>query len=270
LNAPHYSAPAVMIDLHSHVLPGIDDGPANVAGSLEALEAAAREGTITLAATPHVRPDHPDVIPAELGGRTRDLAAEAERAGLEIELVAGGEVDLVWAQQASDDDLRAVSFGQRGHDLLVETPYGALNERFEDQLFKLGLRGFRILLAHPERSPTFQHDRRRLATLVDHGILLQVTAVSLSSTERRSRSRKLARDLVREGLAHVIASDTHGGHIPRTGLREGVEAATELAPRRAQWMVTDAPAAILAGHPLPPAPQEHTAARRLPRLLRRS
>jgi protein-tyrosine phosphatase len=259
--------PAVMIDLHTHVLPGIDDGPADLEGSLELLAAAAKDGTVTLAATPHVRPDHPDVVPAELGARTDELAAAAARLGIEIELVAGGEVDLLWAQRASDEELQAVSFGQRGHDLLVETPYGELPERFEDSLFKLGLRGFRILLAHPERSPTLQHDRRRLATLVDHGVLLQVTALSLSSTERRSRSRKLARELVREGLAHVIASDSHGGHIPRTGLREGVEAAARLAPRRARWMVTEAPAAILSGHPLPPAPSERSTGRRLPRLL---
>jgi len=258
-----------MIDLHTHVLPGIDDGPATVEGSLEALAAAAEEGTITVAATPHVRSDHPDVVPAELGARTAELAATAAREGLDIELVAGGEVDLQWAQHASDDDLRAVSFGQRGHDLLVETPYGELPVRFEDLLFKLSVRGFRILLAHPERSRTFQRDQRRLRTLADHGVLLQVTALSLSSTERRSRSRKLARALVRDGVAHVIASDTHGGHIPRSGLRAGVEAAALLAPRRAQWMVTDAPAAILGGEPLPPPPREDGSTWRLSRLLGR-
>jgi protein-tyrosine phosphatase len=258
-----------MIDLHTHVLPGIDDGPADVEGSLELLAAAADEGTVTLAATPHVRPDHPDVVPGELGARTAELAAAAASRGLGVELVAGGEVDLQWAQHASDEELRDVSFGRRGHDLLVETPYGELPVRFEDLLFRLSVRGFRILLAHPERSRTFQRDPRRLRTLVDHGVLLQVTALSLSSTERRSRSRRLARALVSEGLAHVIASDAHGGHIPRTGLLGGVEAAARLAPLRARWMVTDAPAAILAGEPLPPPPQEAGSPRRLSRLLGR-
>src|SRR4051794_38220543 len=153
-----------MIDLHTHVLPGIDDGPANVEGSLEVLAAAVQEETVTLAATPHVRADHPGVVPGELGARTAELAVAAARQGLDIELVAGGEVDLQWAQHASDDDLRAVSFGGRGHDLLVETPYGELPVRFEDLLFKLSVRGFRILLAHPERNRTFQRDRRRLGT----------------------------------------------------------------------------------------------------------
>ena len=257
-----------MIDLHTHVLPGIDDGPAELSGSLALLAAAVEEGTAALAATPHVRPDHPDVVPGELAGRVSAVAAAAAEAGLEIDVVAGGEVDLVWAQQASEDELRAVSFCQQGRDLLVETPYGELSERFEDQLFHLSVRGYRVLLAHPERSRTFQRDRRRLATLVEHGTLLQVTAVSLSSTERRSRSRRLALELVRNELAHVIASDAHGGHIPRAGLSAGVEAAARIAPRRAQWMVTDAPAAILAGDPLPPAPVESGGGRGLARLRR--
>jgi len=245
-----------MIDLHTHVLPGIDDGPADTEGSLELLAAAAADGTRTLAATPHLRDDHPGVVVAELEERTRALAAAMRHAGVDIELVGGGEVDLRWAQDASDEELVAASYGRRGHDLLVETPYGRLPSHFEDHLFRLSLRGFRILLAHPERSPSFQRDHRRLATLVEHGTLLQVTALSLSSTDRRSRSRRLAHDLVREGLAHVIASDSHGGHIPRTGLQDGVAAAARIAPRRAAWMVLDAPAAILAGEPLPPAPAD--------------
>ena len=148
-------------------------------------------------------------------------------------------------------------------------PYGELPERFEDLLFNVSVRGYRILLAHPERSRTFQHDRQRLATLVEHGTLLQVTALSLSSTERRSRSRRLALELVKHGLAHVIASDAHGGHVPRSGLRAGVEAAERIAPLRAQWMVTDAPAAIVAGEPLPPPPADRDGGRLMPRLLRR-
>ena len=254
-----------MIDLHTHILPGIDDGPADIAGSIELARAAAADGIVALAATPHVRSDHPQVRPAELAGRVDELAAAVADAGLALELVAGGEVDLLWAQQADEHDLRAVSLEQRGRDLLVETPYGELPERFEEQLFTLTVRGYRVLLAHPERSPTFQRDRRRLEALVERGTLLQVTALSLASTERRSRSRRLALELVRHGLAHVIASDAHGAHLPRLGLRSGVEAAARVAPRRAEWMVTDAPAAILAGEALPRLPPERATARRMPR-----
>jgi protein-tyrosine phosphatase len=245
-----------VIDLHTHALPGIDDGPPDMVSALALLAAAEAEGTVALAATPHVRADHPEVRPEELAGRVSDLAAAAAEAGLAIGLIAGGEVDLQWAQRADEEALRAVSFGQRGRDLLVETPYGALPERFEDMLFTLSAGGYRVLLAHPERSPTFQRDPSRLAALVERGTLLQVTASALASTRRRSRSRRLASELVRDGLAHVIASDAHGAHVPRTGMLAGLEAAERIAPLRARWMVTDAPAAIAAGEPLPPPPPE--------------
>ena len=190
-----------VIDLHTHVLAGIDDGPADLPGSLELLAAAAEEGTVTLAATPHVRADHPDVVPAELGGRVSELAGAAAEAGIDVELVAGGEVDLLWAQRADDDELRAVSFGQRGHDLLVETPV----RRAARALRGPALQRQRSRLSHPAGPSRAQPDvparPERLATLVEHGTLLQVTALSLSSTERRSRSRRLARELVAHWLA---------------------------------------------------------------------
>jgi protein-tyrosine phosphatase len=257
-----------MIDLHTHILPGIDDGPADLSGSLELAAAAEVEGIDTLAATPHVRVDHPRVRPAELRSRTDAMNRALGAAGLDVTVVAGAEVDVLWAHRASPEELRQASFGQRGHDVLLETPYGELPPNFEEVLFELGLRGYRILLAHPERNPTFQRDPRRLAALVDGGILIQVTAFTLAEPSRASRPRRLALDLVRDGLAHVIASDAHEAAGPRgAGLRQGVEAADRIAPLRGRWMVTEAPAAILAGEPLPSPPG--AAGRRRLRLRRR-
>lgn len=244
-----------MIDLHAHVLPGIDDGPATEAQAVDVVAAVAREGVRTLAATPHVRPDHPAVRPAELADRTAALAERCRAAGVtEVELVAAGEVDLAWAQTADDEALAAASYGGRGRDLLVETPYGELPGGFEELVFRVSARGFRVLLAHPERNPTLQRDPRRLQALVRRGTLLQLTAAALASEDRRSQSRRLAFALLRDGVAHVIASDRHGPDIERAGLQAGLAAAGREVGARATWMVTDAPAAILAGDPLPPAP----------------
>ena len=184
-----------------------------------------------------------------------------------VSIVPGGEVDVLWARQAGAEELRQMSYGQRGHDLLVETPYGELPPTFEELLFGLALRDYRILLAHPERNPTFQRHPRRLEALVERGMLIQVTAFALAERSRRSRARRLALELVREGFAHVIASDAHEAYGARgAGLLRGVEAATRVAgSRRGEWMVTDAPAAILAGEALPPPP---AASGRRPRRLR--
>jgi protein-tyrosine phosphatase len=244
-----------VIDLHSHILPGIDDGPPNMAGSVALAAAAAKAGTTTMAATPHLRADFPDVHPGELAERCRSLAARLDEERVPITIVSGGEVDVHWSATASDEALRQASFGQRGRDLLVETPYASVGPDFEEMLDQLTRRGYRILLAHPERSLTFQTQPTRLEQLVERGVLLQVTTNAVASTDRHSRSRWLAQGLVEHGMAHVIASDAHRAHEWRPpALTEAVASARHLAPLRADWMVTDAPAAVLEGVPLPPPP----------------
>ena len=244
-----------MIDLHSHVLPGIDDGAPTLEASVALGRAAAERGTTVLAATPHLRSDHPRVRPAELAGRCEAVNEALGEAGVALRVVAGGELDLDWASRASDDDLRLVSYAQRGGDLLVESPYGPVSSRHLQILRDLAERGFRVLIAHPERNPTFTADTGRLRGLVDEGFLLQVTARALVPRDRSSRSHRVAVELVTEGLAHVLASDAHRAGAPAPpDLADGCAAAAELVGPRADWMVDAAPAAVLAGEPLPPTP----------------
>lgn len=260
-----------MVDLHSHILAGIDDGPADLEESIGVARDAAADGVRTLAATPHLRRDHPSVPLHDLARRCVALNEQLERASIDLHVVAGGEVDILWGQEATPADIRAASFGQRGSDLLLETPYGPLPPAFEELVFRLSAQGLRLLLAHPERSPTFQRDPGRLAALVQRGVLVQVTAGSLAKADKRSASRRLALNLVEHGLAHVIASDAHTSALGRPpGLSAGVAAAAQVAPARARWMVTDAPAAILAGERLPPPPAETRSRPWLRRLLHRT
>ena len=245
-----------MIDLHSHLLPGIDDGAPDLERALDQARAAAGQGTRVLAATPHLRADFPDVRPDELAERCDEVRAAIDDAGIELEVVQGGEAGVMWAVNASDEELRAGSYGARGTDLLVETPYGQLNDTFEQLLFTLPERGYRLLLAHPENNPTFHRTPERLHELVERGVMLQVTARSLIRSDRKRGPRPLAEALVRDGHAHVLASDAHSGlQLRPPALGAGAAAAAELVgEERAKWMVEDAPAAILAGKPLPPAP----------------
>jgi protein-tyrosine phosphatase len=239
-----------MIDLHAHVLPGIDDGPRTLEESIALLRAAAADGTRTIAATPHLRHDFPKVDVGALSEGCERVRG-ALPAGVAIEVVSGAEIDLLWSHGAAPEELRLASYGQRGDDLLVETPYGALPENFEIMLSRLRVQGYRVLLAHPELNPSFQRDPGRLARLVAEGTIVQLTAASLTRPERGSRSRRLAHRLVEDGLAHVLASDSHSaGPFRPPGLSAAVRAAAELDPSRAEWMVTEAPAAILAGEPL--------------------
>jgi protein-tyrosine phosphatase len=244
-----------VIDLHAHVLPGVDDGARDTDEALALLTAMAEDGVRMVAATPHLRADHPRVDPRELATQVASLQRELDGAGIPIELFVGGEVDMAWAYRAGGDELRSVSYRQRGDDLLLEAPYGPLPPAFDGLVATLHERGYRILLAHPERNPTFKHEPERLAALVEGGVLLQVGADSLTELPRRSRTRRLAGSLVSEGLAHVLASDSHGissGRHPRLSAAGAV--ADRLAPGSSGWLLPEAPAAILAGEPLPKRP----------------
>jgi protein-tyrosine phosphatase len=253
-----------VIDLHFHILPGVDDGPHDLPESLHLARAAQADGIQIVAATPHLREDHPRVRPQELARRCAGLNAAIADADIALEVVPGGELDVLWAGEAGEDDLRLASYGGGGTDVLLETPYGPLAPSFEAAIQRLWSLGYRILLAHPERNRTFQQSPERLTALVRRGLLLQVTAGSLASSEPRSRSRALGRRLVELGMAHVLASDAHSARADfrPPNLAAGVAAVTAIAPERARWMVVDVPLAILAGAPLPPPPDRLSARRR--------
>jgi len=246
-----------VVDLHSHILPGIDDGPADMEGAVALARAAVEDGTKVLAATPHVREDHPGVRLDELVercARVNEVLAENE---VPLVVVVGAEVDVLWTHDASDEELRLATYGQSGTDMLLETPYGLLPPGFEDWVFSgPSVAGIRVMLAHPERNLGFQQSPERLVEMVERGVLVQVTAGSLAG-RRKTESRKLARWLVSQGLAHVIASDAHRATEFRPPLMSvGVDAVTsEVGSARAEWMADAAPRAVLAGEPLPPMPE---------------
>ena len=252
------------VDLHAHVLPGVDDGPPDREGSLAMLRAAAASGIGTLAATPHLRADFPGVHVDELARRCRDLREACVREDIEIRIVSGAEVSLVWALDATDEQLALATYDQRGSDLLIETPTSNV-VGFESLLFQLRAKGLRVTLAHPERSVEFQRDPSRLDELVRQGVLLQVNAEALLGDARRSASHRLGRYLCAHGLVHALGSDGHraASWRPITYLGDAVAEAVALAgPERARWITQTAPAAIIAGADLPDAPEVRPTRRR--------
>jgi protein-tyrosine phosphatase len=259
----------VVVDLHCHLLPDVDDGPPTIEEAVALARGLAAEGVRTAAATPHVRDDHPKVVYGELAQRCEALQARLEEEDIALDVVPGGELDLARALDTPDEELKLVSYGQRGTDLLLETPYSPLGSTFEELLFQVQVRGYRLLLAHPERNPTLQEDIARAGHLVERGVLLQLTASSFTRSPRKSRSSRAARAFLKSDLAHVIASDAHGSRHVRRSLSQGMETARKLAGARADWMANDAPAAILKGEKLPPPPGGHPAKRRWKRGLSR-
>jgi protein-tyrosine phosphatase len=245
-----------VIDLHSHVLPGVDDGPAALSGSREILDAAIAEGITHIAATPHVRsdfPTKPDVM--------ERLVADVRALGAGIEVLTGGELDLEYLETLDDDGLRRFGLGGNANLLLLETPYAGWPLQLRDLVFRLGIRGFAVVLAHPERNPVVQEDPSRLRELVDAGVAVQLTAASVDGRLGR-RPAATARALLDAGLAHLIASDAHAPTIRAIGMTAAAEAVGDRGVAR--WLTLDVPEALLASKSLPDRPQRRRRTMRLP------
>lgn len=235
-----------MIDLHSHVLPALDDGPPDDAAARAILVAAREDGIEAIVATPHVRADHPTTA-AQMEAGVEHVRGFRE----DIRVLPGGELDLEFLRSLDDETLRRFGLGGNPRLLLVETPFSGWPMSLPDQVFDLQLRGFRILLAHPERNAAVQEEPERVRRLVDAGVAVQLTAGSVDGRLGR-RPAGTARRLLDLGLAHCIASDAHAPHVRAVGMRDAVAAVGD--ERLGRWLTADVPAALLEGAELPPRP----------------
>jgi protein-tyrosine phosphatase len=240
-----------VIDLHSHILPNLDDGAASVEMSLEMARAAVVDGISAIAATPHVRADYP-TSPAEMEQGVEVLRALLADASVPLSILTGGEIAIDMLPELDDDDLRRFGLGGNPSMLLLETPDFGWPLGLEDTLFQLRLRGFGAVLAHPERNSEVQENPGHLARLVESGTYVQMTAASVDG-RLGPNARRTARRLVELGLAHMLAGDAHAPAVREIGIRA---AAKELAdPELAHWMTEAVPGAIVGGSRIPERPQ---------------
>ncbi len=237
------------VDVHCHLLPGVDDGALDVQDSVAMAQHAVREGFSEICATPHIRTDH-DVRIDELAGRVAALGEELERRGIPLRVLRGGEVAETIVGDLDDADLQAVCLGA-GRWILLEPRPGPLSDSLEATVDELALRGFHALIAHPERHLTADIFTR-LERLVARGALVQATAAYFEAGPARAGMLELAG----RGLVHVLASDAHSSHGGRTvSISAGLRALrdVERVAGHLEWIAHTAPAAIVAGGvPQPP------------------
>lgn len=192
-----------MIDFHSHVLPGVDDGSKSIEESLRMLEASSRQGITTMALTPHFYGDRD--TPERFLRRRADAVDRLlqERRPYQPRLLAGAEVyyfpGIQRAEAVSQLRLEGTTY------LLVEMPFTAWSERMVRELLDLNQRrGLDVVLAHIDRY-LFMNDLKTIERLLEHGIQLQANADSFLNWRQR---RKMLR-MVKEGWLSFLGSDCH-------------------------------------------------------------
>ena len=242
-----------MIDLHSHVSSGIDDGAADARGLAGDLPAAAADGITVLAATPHVRDDYP-TTPDMMEARLAEVQAAV---GDRIRVVPGGEFDIAELARPGEELARFGLGGNPGY-LLVETPYFGWPLDFPDRALPARFRGHPGGLAHPERNPDVQ-ERPELLEPPRRGWCARPVDGRIGRRTARSAGAKDLAALLERGLAHLVASDAHEASVREIGLSSAAAAVGDEA--LARYLTIDVPRAIVEGGPLPerPEPQKRRA-----------
>jgi protein-tyrosine phosphatase len=232
-----------LIDLHCHILPGVDDGALDVRDSAGLARQAAADGIEAICATPHIRHDH-DVRIEEVEGRVESLNRHLRDEGIPVEVLPGGEVAETAVDGLGEEELDRVALGA-GRWILLEPAPGPLGDSLLRRVEDLAERGHRALIAHPERHLSADMFER-MAALVEAGALIQATADFFL----REQMAKGMLAMAEAGLVHVLSSDAHSSHGGRPAkLSAAFErlAAVELLRPHLEWMRDEAPCAIVEG-----------------------
>ena len=239
-----------MIDLHCHILAGLDDGAADLETSLAMAEIAVADGIETIVATPHVGvgggrkpqmffPYATTSVRTEAGGATAPEIVRAATAELNEALIERG---LALVQQGE-----FLALGDRGNCLLLEAPFAGIPTYLEQLCFELQIAGITPILAHPERSELLQQEPAMCERLVERGCLLQVNADSVRGRQGRT-VRNITTDLIRGGLAHILSTDAHNASSRPPRLSDARDAVVQITDEDTFIGMTEVvPRAVLDG-----------------------
>lgn len=244
-----------MIDLHCHILCNMDDGPDCMEETVAMAMRAVDDGIHAIVATPHTLNgvyENPFDRVVRAVQQTQKVLNQNK---IPLKLVSGGENHFCTGLSEKILNGHGCFIDGNGIYALVEFPFHTLPAGYREELFALRMRSVVPIIAHPERSIPFQRDLELLAELVAMGCLVQLTAMSVTG-EFGKRTMRCAHELLKQNLAHVIASDAHSSESRAPLLTPALEAAADVLKSDvlAKALFSDNPRSIVKGRDiLPPA-----------------
>jgi protein-tyrosine phosphatase len=239
-----------MVDIHHHLLPGLDDGSRDLETSVAMACMAAEDGITHVLATPHAN-DHFPFDPERIAAGIATLRDALASASIPLQIASGCDFHLSY-DNVQDAIAHPTKYTLNQHEyLLIELPDQGLSPHLTDTFYQLRIAGMVPILTHPERNPTLQRDPSRMADWLRDGMLVQVTANSVTG-EMGSKAQSMAHDLLRNRWVHFLATDAHNLKARPPILSE----ARKLVARRfgesyAGLLCTANPTAVYEGRPLP-------------------
>ena len=233
-----------MIDLHSHLLPGLDDGAPDVETSLAMAHAYVADGVYIVACTPHIMLGlYPNSGPQIRVAVTR-FQSELDRTGINLKLVTGADVHIVGGLVHGLRSGELLSLADSRY-VLLELPRNVPPPRLENLLFDMLVAGYVPIITHPERLPWIGTQYQRVRRLVAAGAWMQVTTGALAGVFGRG-AQSLAERMLDDGLVHILATDAHNVNRRPPDLRRGFELAAARVGENSAWdMVSTRPRGVL-------------------------
>ncbi|MCK0206422.1 capsular biosynthesis protein [Starkeya koreensis] len=218
-----------MIDLHSHILPGIDDGAPDMRTSLEMARMQVEQGVRIAACTPHILPGVFHNSGAQIRGAVARLQAALDEAGIALRLVTGADNHVVPGFAEGLRQGHLLTLGDTRY-VLVEPPHNLAPARLDELVFSILLANYVPIITHPERLRWVEDKYELIESLAARGVWMQVTSGSLTGRFGR-RPKYWAERMIGEGIIHILASDAHDTVKRPPDLAEGWRAAERLVGR---------------------------------------
>lgn len=243
-----------MIDIHSHILPELDDGASTWEDSLQMARMAVEDGIRTMVASPHLfkkrNIDLAEINPKEvILDKIKKFKQKLLAAGLELEIIPGCDFPLVFFGMQLLEDDQVLTINDNKRYLLLEFPDFSLPPATEEICFRLKQQGITPIITHPERHFIFQEMPQKLERLIELGCLAQITAASLTGGFGR-RVTRVAREMMLKGYFQIMASDAHDTRRRPPLLQKALKVASTLVGKdQAEAMVTTIPEKIIRGEP---------------------
>lgn len=238
-----------MIDIHTHLLPGVDDGAQDMDRSLAMIRMGIEDGIKAAVATPHILNGPDETVDREYTQVFEELCDRVAQAGLSIQLVLGSEIMFGFGLEGIGK-LKVTTFNGNGRYFLIEVPMLMFPDAFEDAMFRLRVAGLAPILAHPDRYPPLVQEPERIRRLAEQEILMQLDANTLTGS-RRSSAFRVARNMIERGMAHFVASDAHGlDHRPFVLSRARSVVEEFAGPEAAHRLFVENPRRAIEGEPI--------------------
>lgn len=238
-----------MIDLHSHILPGIDDGSPNLAMSLEMARAYVAQGVKSVACTPHILPGLYNNSGPQIRSATERLQQQLNEAGIPLRLFSGADNYIIPDFVGGLRSGHLLPIGNTRY-VLVEPPHHVAPKQLERLFFDILAAAYIPILTHPERLKWIDHAYDKIQRLAARGVWMQITSGSLLGRFGKA-ARYWAERMLDEDLVHILATDAHDSlHRPPDLLKGRLAVEKYVGPQKATHLVDMHPMIVLSNNTL--------------------